>query len=272
MKAAKRRMASVRAALPPGGQHPADAVREAVREAQQESLECVARLSRRISHALNNMLAISRGNLALLRDSADDQDSRDMINDALASLNDAEQLSANLAALANHENFAIRALPAGEFLGTYVQRLQDRGEARWTVRLDSPDHLPAVVADARYLELALNAVVKNASEAIGDAVVGEIVLRVRVERGVQQMLHIVIADSGGGLKLRAPARPFEIGVSSKSRHSHVGIGLWFARQVMRAFGGGAQIVEAGLAGRSFVQLSLPCVTGEQQSLPIIASQ
>lgn len=232
---------------------------EAVRLAQQENLENMARMARRISHALNNMLAVSRGNLALLRDtSRDDREAQDMINDALASLNDAERLSANLAALANHEPFSLKILSLHSWLAEYVQTQQDRLGAHWHIRLDAPEELPMVQVDPRYLELALNALVKNACEALGSGTEGEIRLRVHLEQGARRLLHIMVIDSAGGMRLRGPLRPFEVGGSSRSRHSNIGIGLWYARQIMRACGGDATIAETGLGEGGFVQLTLPC--------------
>jgi signal transduction histidine kinase len=239
---------------------PADVlVPEELRLAQQQSLEAFARLARGISHSMNTFIAVSGGNLGLLKHCwAQDTNALEMINDALAALMDAELLSTNLAALGNHQPFALKTLRIKDCLGGYVERLHDRIDAGRQVRLDAPANLPLVHVDPQYLELALNAIVKNALEAMQGRESGEICIRVRHSPGPPDSVSITVTDTGGGMVLQRLQRPFEMGAKTKRQHSSLGLGLWYVRQVMLACGGDAAVVEAQPSGGAFVQLSLPC--------------
>ena len=224
-----------------------------------DSLEAVTMLVRRISHSLNNMLAISSGNVLMLRESIKDQESQTMIGDVLASLTEAQALSENLAALGTPHRFTPKVIAMGEFLKDYVKHLRDCRETRWHFLLEMPEQLPWVTADPRYLTSALNALVNNACEAMDGNGAGEIGIRAQVvtEAGKSKVC-IMVLDSAGGLRHRDTVRPFSVGASSKGRHGHIGLGLWYARQVMRACGGDAIVRQDGRQGGHFIELALSC--------------
>jgi len=99
-----------------------------------------------------------------------------------------------------------------------------------------------VLADARFLELALKAVAMNGIEAMGGRGRLELACHVSPEgTGYAQMVCISVRDSGPGFGHRELARAFEPGFSTKKGHSHIGIGLWFAREVALACDGRAEI-------------------------------
>lgn len=232
---------------------------ELVLRGHMDSLESVTMLVRRFAHSLNNILAVSRGNVAMLRDSMRDRESKEMIDDVMASLSEAQTLSENLVALGIHRRFKPKMTPLGDFLEDYVRRLLACRDSRWQIALDIPRQLPWVSVDPGYLEFALNALVKNACEAMDGTEVGEICIRTHVfnEAG-RSGVGIMILDSAGGLRQRDRLRAFDIGTSSKGRHGHIGLGLWYARQVMRACGGDARVRSAGQEDGDFVELMLPC--------------
>jgi two-component system sensor histidine kinase HydH len=227
--------------------------------AHVECLESVTMLVRRLSHSLNNILAISRGNVLMLRESISDQESLAMIGDVLASLSEAQALSENLAALGTHRRFTPEVIAMSEFLKDYVDHLRDCREPRWHFHLQMPEQLPWVTADPRYLKSALDALVNNACEAMDPNVAGEIGIRAKVatEAGKPRVC-IMVLDSAGGLSHRDPVLPFSVGATSKGRHGHIGLGLWYARQVMRACGGDAIVRQAGRKGGHFIELALSC--------------
>ena len=252
VKAASRRRLAVR---------PADGAvdNQSLQMAYRSGLEGVARFNRLIAHSLNNVLAISRGNLTLLRCVTKDRDSIEMIDDALTSLNDAESLSSSLASLGNGASFAPVNVEMPKFLLQLTNSLGDLLGAACKVTLDVDKAVLPVHTDPRFLQLALKAVISNAVEAMG----GKGVLRINcanlVDASGRRLVRICIRDTGPGFGASQHARAFEAGFSSRKNSSNIGIGLWFARQVALATGGDASLgTDAGRQGAA-INIDLPPV-------------
>jgi signal transduction histidine kinase len=210
--------------------------------AHREAAEGISRIARGIAHSLNNVLAISRGNLMLLRGGEQSGDSLEMIDDALTSLMDAERLSTNLAELANVEPFVLSEVDAANVVALVVEGVRESLGPDAQVIVESEEGLPKVLADARFLELAVKAVARNGIESMGSSGRLEISCQWMPERvGTARSICIRVTDNGPGFAHREIVHAFEPGFSTKKNHSHIGIGLWFARQVALACGGNAVI-------------------------------
>ena len=232
---------------------------QSLQMAYRSGLEGVARFNRVIAHSLNNVLAVSRGNLTLLRGVTQDPDSIEMIDDALTSLNDAESLSSSLASLGNGASFAPVNVEMPKFLLQLANSLRDMLSAGCKVTLDVDKAVLPVHTDPRFLELALKAAISNAVQAMG----GKGVLRINctnlVDASGRKLVRICIRDTGPGFGPREHGRAFEAGFSSKKKHSHIGIGLWFARHVALATGGDATLgTGAGQQGGA-INIDLPSI-------------
>lgn len=104
--------------------------------------------------------------------------------------------------------------------------------------IDSPDEdLPAVRGDRRLLERALLNLIENALQAVGDA--GVVTVHVRLEKDGEPRLVVEVEDSGVGLEGEAQARAFEPFFSTKTGGS--GLGLALVRKIAEDHGGGATI-------------------------------
>lgn len=228
------------------------------------NLEDMARLARNAAHSINNVLAVSRGNVLLLRESAGDEDSRAMLDDVLLSLGFAASLSASLVDVANHEPVSLELVEMGEFLDQHLQSL------RYIVGLDNAIQLQAskakvhVLTDRRYLELAIRAMVRNALEAAGPdcaVVIKCAIVRAAASRedqsGRQDFVDIVVSDNGPGFSAQARAHAFDAGFSTRGR-GHAGLGLWLVRQVALVSRGNARVIVRSAGKGAAVALRLPC--------------
>lgn len=214
-------------------------------QAHREVAEGISGMARGIAHSLNNVLAISRGNLLLLRGGEQSSDSLEMIDDALTSLADAERLSDNLAGLANVEPFALASVDLAQIVSQVADGIRESLGPDCEVVVNAEENLPRALGDARFLELAVKALAKNGVEAMAGSGRLELACQLLPERvGVRRALCIRVSDSGPGFAHRELVHAFEPGFSSKKKHAHIGIGLWFVREVAQACGGHAVITSS----------------------------
>ena len=232
---------------------------QSLQMAYRSGLEGVAMLNRVIAHALNNVLGISRGNLTLLRGLAHDLDSIEMTDDVLSSLNDLEDLSSSLASLESGASFTPVDVEMAKFLPQLAHSLRDSLSPGCKLTLAVDKAVLPVHTDPRFLQLTIQAVVSNAAQAIKGKGVVRIDCTNRVDASGRNFVRICIRDTGQGFGLRERGRAFELGFSTKKGHSHVGIGLWFARQFALATGGDASLGKDADKQGAAINIDLPSI-------------
>jgi signal transduction histidine kinase len=117
---------------------------------------------------------------------------------------------------------------------------------RITLRVDAPGAGPVVTGDAVLLEWTLEAMVKNAIDALQGRQ-GTITIQVGVERSQAELR---VSDDGPGVSREMRRSLFEPGASSKD--GGWGIGLALARRVIEDGHGGELMLEPGERGATFV--------------------
>jgi signal transduction histidine kinase len=122
-------------------------------------------------------------------------------------------------------------------LGTLVRRVcQMAGpmieDAGVQIEMLIPDLPMELQTDPVQLELALLNLITNSVDAM--AAGGKLTVRLR---RVQDRLHLVIEDTGGGIPPELLARIFDPWVTTKAQGKGSGLGLSIARQVVANHGG-----------------------------------
>ena len=145
---------------------------------------------------------------------------------------------------AKREPIGLGAL-ADRVAGYYRPRLP-RHANPIELRLDAPGMGPMVVGDAVLLEWTLEALVKNAIDALQGRA-GTIILRVGAEQG---MGEIRILDDGPGVPRDIRRSLFEPGITTKT--GGWGIGLALARRVVEDAHRGHLMLEPSEKGACFV--------------------
>ncbi len=115
-----------------------------------------------------------------------------------------------------------------------------------TLRVDAPSAGPIIIGDPVLLEWTLEALVKNAIDALHGRQ-GTITLRVGADHARAELRVI---DDGPGVTREMRRRLFEPGASSKQ--GGWGIGLALARRVVEDAHGGELVLEPGERGATFV--------------------
>ncbi|MBI4616782.1 MAG: tetratricopeptide repeat protein [Planctomycetes bacterium] len=118
------------------------------------------------------------------------------------------------------------------------------------IERDLPPDLPEVVGDSKGIREAFLALVLNAA----DAVLPKGVLRIHAEASGSGEVTVSFEDTGGGVPPEVLPRVFELGFSTKSMGS--GIGLWQARRAVELTGGRI-VVESPPGGGARFEVRLP---------------
>ena len=145
---------------------------------------------------------------------------------------------------ARREPIGLGAL-ADRVAGYFRPRLP-RHANRVEIRVEAPGAGPTVVGDPVLLEWALEAVVKNAIDALQGRT-GSIVLRAGAAAG---MGEVRVADDGPGIPKEIRRTLFEAGISTK--RGGWGIGLALARRVIEDTHQGTLTLEPAERGATFL--------------------
>ncbi|MBC7243034.1 MAG: hypothetical protein H5T60_11380 [Anaerolineae bacterium] len=108
-------------------------------------------------------------------------------------------------------------------------------QAEITVQLDLDENLPRVLVDAAQIQQVLFNLLLNAGEAMENSEPPRL-LTIRTSRA-NDMVQVVVEDSGPGLSTADLNRLFEPFYTTKPAHQGTGLGLYISRQIIEAHGG-----------------------------------
>jgi len=124
------------------------------------------------------------------------------------------------------------------------------------VRVVFDPHPPLPMARIRpdHLRDALAAIVTNAKEAMAGTLAGEV--HVAAEAN-SKWITITVMDEGPGINVTTLARLFEPYNSTKTRGSHLGLGLSVARELLMRAGGDLGISTSEAQPRTCIRMRIP---------------
>lgn len=234
----------------------------ASRERSVARLEAVASLSRGLSHELGNVLTIALGNVSLVRTQLEDPELRAMLDDAVASIDEAVRISEKLAAIGNQDLYSPRLVDLSAFVASYVASARRRAGDAITIVVRSKGRFGPVLIDPRYLEQALDALLKDFPENKAFPATVRIELGPETSSGTATgacaAVSICIHDSRDRPRQQAKAqRPGALD-STVNDCPWPDIGTWFARQFAMACGGRFSTM-MGKSAKPWVCITLPCL-------------
>jgi hypothetical protein len=134
---------------------------------------------------------------------------------------------------------------AAERVAAYFRLRLPKHAHRVDIVVHAPSAGPVILADATLVEWALEALVRNAVDALSGQD-GKIEIRVEETESVSS---IRVVDDGPGVRPDLGATVFEPGVTTKS--GGWGIGLALARRIVEDVHGGRLVMEPTTRGASF---------------------
>jgi len=134
------------------------------------------------------------------------------------------------------------------FLDEVVSPFRSRGSGR-LIQLAAPDDLPDVSIDPKLMGLALRQLIDNAMKYSSPS--APILIRAMAGDGA---VEIRVLDGGPGIRAIDREHIFEKHYrprASTGQESGTGLGLFIAREIIRAHGGDLRLAESGGAGAEF---------------------
>lgn len=217
---------------------------DALRQAQK--MEAIGQLTGGVAHDFNNLLMAISSSLSLLRKRipADPAIER-LIDGAMQGAQRGAALTQRMLAFARRQDLTSRPVLVPGLIEGMRELVTRTLGPLWSLELDLAPSLPAVMADANQLELALLNLAVNARDAMPDG--GSI----RIEAVVKQAAHldnprlapgayiaVSVIDTGEGMDEATLARATEPFFTTKGVGKGTGLGLSMIHGLAEQLGGG----------------------------------
>jgi len=231
------------------------AAREAVRRGD------LSRLAGGVAHGFNNLLSAVLGNaeLALLTGAPDARTTRHL-HEVRDAADRGAVLANQLLAYAGRAQLRRARVDVAELIGREASAISRELSRGAVLQLALAAPLAPVAGDAAQLGLAVNALLRNAAEAL-PASGGAITIDARDDAAE---IVIRVRDDGAGMDAALLARAFEPFFSTKPKAK--GLGLAAARGIVSQHGGTLSAESAPGAGATFT-LRLPRAREESLAVP-----
>ncbi|WP_254514747.1 hybrid sensor histidine kinase/response regulator [Novosphingobium sp. G106] len=204
---------------------------DALRQAQK--MEAVGQLTGGIAHDFNNLLMAISSSLSLLKKRIpDDPQLHRMIENALQGTQRGAALTQRMLAFARRQDLKPEPVDIAALVDGMRVLLEHTLGPAWTLQLEFPDDLPAVVADANQLEMAILNLSVNARDAMADG--GKICIAAEQENVLDdripdlapgRYLKVSVIDSGSGMDIATLERATEPFFTTKGIGKGTGLGL-----------------------------------------------
>jgi signal transduction histidine kinase len=224
---------------------------------ERQKLEAMKELAYGASHEINNPLAnIAARAQALLEDEADPERRRKLIAIHRQAMR-AHEMIADLMLFARPPKLIRAPCDLSEIAGTMCRGLSDRANEQGTqLRCDLNSGSLIASADATQLAVAVQAVVVNALEAVGEG--GQVTLAARpCEIGGEPWGEIVVRDDGPGVSEEVRQHMFDPFFSGREAGRGLGFGLSKCWRIVTDHGGQLSVGRpAGGGAEISIQLQL----------------
>jgi signal transduction histidine kinase len=239
------------------------------RLAQAQRLEALAQLSGGIAHDFNNVLQAITGSLALMQRRAGDAE---VVRQLAGMASDAAErggvITARLLSFARQGELQPLPVAPASLLTSLLHMLEHMLGGSITLRLDTEDSLPPVLADKGQLEAVLVNLALNARDAMPAG--GTLTIEARCQSVTETdvnlyglplgtFVRIAVSDTGIGMKPAVLARASEPFFSTKPVGQGTGLGLAMARGFAEQSGGAFLLTSTAGEGTT-VSLWLPVAT------------
>jgi signal transduction histidine kinase len=226
---------------------------------EHEKLEAMKELAYGAGHEINNPLAnIAARAQTLLQDEADPERARKLAAIHRQAMR-AHEMIADLMLFARPPKLNLATYDARQLARNVVEELADIAAEQDTELAFEADDVPIdIEADATQLGVALQALVKNALEAVGEGGHVRVAVR-RIETNNESLATISVRDDGPGISDEVRRRMFDPFFSGREAGRGLGFGLSKCWRIVTDHGGRV-IVERPAAGGAEITIQLK-VTG-----------
>ncbi|MBK1658531.1 response regulator [Paracraurococcus ruber] len=222
---------------------------------QSQKVEAIGQLTGGVAHDFNNLLMAVLGNLALLRKRLPPEDARALrlVEGAMMGAQRGAALTQRLLAFARRQELRPEPVDLRLLVDSMGQLLRRSLGPRVSIAVEAAADLPAALADANQLELALLNLAVNARDAMPEG--GRLTISIarlppgdgpaRLRPG--DYLSLAVRDEGEGMPAEVVARAVEPFFSTKPLGQGTGLGLSMVHGVARQLGGDLRL--SSMVGR-----------------------
>jgi PAS domain S-box-containing protein len=242
--------------------------------AERLRFESVGMLAAGIAHSFNNLLTTVVGNAGLLLEQkmiAESPRHRDLVNEIIATGEQAAALASQLLAYSGQGRFVVSSANLRELIGNQLDRTRALQPPNLRLTSEIADDVLRVVGDPRQLTFLVEALIANAFEAVAGVPNGEVFVGASIENVSPGVLStrsgtplpggdyclLRVRDNGPGMSTTTLARCFEPFFST--RFQGRGLGLAAVDGIVKASRGAVRVITAPGKGCEF-QVFLPSST------------
>jgi signal transduction histidine kinase len=229
---------------------------------QAQKMEAIGQLTGGLAHDFNNLLTAVVGNLDLIRARASEPRIARLADNAFKAAERGSKLTAQLLAFSRTQKLATTPVDINALIDGMRDLLSQSLGASVKVRTELAAGLPAAMADANQLELAILNLSLNSRDAMADG--GTLTIATALDPTDGSKVTISVTDTGSGMTPEVLARAFDPFFTTKPPGKGTGLGLSQVYGIVRQTGGDVAIESAPGKGTA-IRLSLPRTSAIAQS-------
>ena len=228
---------------------------------QAQKMEAIGNLTGGIAHDFNNMLAIIIGSLDVIRETAYDKETDELLQDVLSAALRGSDMTKRLLAFAKKQPLKPQITAINVLIYSLIDLLDRTLGSRITITLSLGEDIWPVLVDPPLLEAALTNLVTNARDAMPNG--GHITIATSNQYIVHQIdmvtgdyAMIEFSDTGTGMPPEVVEHIFEPFYTTKEPGKGTGLGLSMVFGFMKQSGGHISVTSELGVGTTF-RLYLP---------------
>ncbi|MGI9367031.1 MAG: ATP-binding protein [Rhizobiaceae bacterium] len=227
---------------------------------QNEKMSALGELLAGVAHELNNPLSIVVGHALMLREEAQDDETRRRIDKISNAAERSAKIVKTFLAMARQQPAKMEPVDLRSVISTSVD-VTGYGKSGDGLKIVSsvPDDLPEIVADADQIVQVIINLIMNSHQAIRESGKGS-KIHVKAREGQRKnTVKVIVQDNGPGIPKNIRARIFEPFFTTKDVGDGTGIGLAFCHRIIHSHGGKIWLDQDHTTGSKFC-ITLPVAT------------
>ena len=228
---------------------------------QAQKMEAIGNLTGGIAHDFNNMLAIIIGSLDVIRETAYDKETDELLQDVMSAALRGSDMTKRLLAFAKKQPLKPQMTAINVLINSLVDLLDRTLGSHIIIALDLGADVWPVLVDPPLLEAAITNLVTNARDAMPNG--GQITIATanqciadRIDMAAGDYAMITFSDTGTGMPPEVMEHIFEPFYTTKEVGKGTGLGLSMVFGFMKQSGGHITVASEVGVGTTF-HLYLP---------------
>jgi signal transduction histidine kinase len=232
---------------------------------QSMKMEAIGQLTGGLAHDFNNLLTAVIGNLDLILHRSTESKVRKWAENAFKAAERGSKLTSQLLAFSRTQKLDTAPVDLNGLISEMKELLVQSLGAAHNINFELASGLPAVVANANQLELAILNLSLNARDAMPDG--GTLIISTAMLSSAAKYITVSVADTGTGMPPEIIARAFDPFFTTKPTGKGTGLGLSQVYGIVRQAGGDVS-VDSKVGQGTKVTLHLPVasqgIVGERE--------